>query len=59
MINLLNHDKITEESPPPEQSGFSYEFSRLYIRELDIRKYTNLENKLTRPQLYLGNQVPL
>ncbi|TSJ36590.1 DUF2384 domain-containing protein [Mucilaginibacter corticis] len=45
---------------PVEQSGFIYEFSRLYIRGLDIfGDVETLENWLNRPQLALGNQVPL
>ncbi len=43
-----------------EQSGFVYEFSRIYVRGLDIfGDQQTFENWLQRPQMALGMQVPL
>jgi putative toxin-antitoxin system antitoxin component (TIGR02293 family) len=50
-----NDDKL-----PAEQSGFLYEFSRLYIRGLDIfGDKDTLEKWLNRKQMALGGTVPL
>lgn len=43
-----------------EQSGFIYEFSRIYVRGLDIfGDQATFENWLQRPQMALGMQVPV
>jgi putative toxin-antitoxin system antitoxin component (TIGR02293 family) len=43
-----------------EQSGFVYEFSRIYVRGLDIfGDQETFEKWLQRPQMALGMQVPL
>ena len=43
-----------------EQSGFLYEFSRVYVRGLDIfGDRETFEKWLQRPQMALGDRVPL
>jgi putative toxin-antitoxin system antitoxin component (TIGR02293 family) len=55
-LNRYEHD----ERLSAEQSGFLYEFSRIYVRGLDIfGDKETFEKWLQRPQMALGEQGPL
>lgn len=55
-MNRYQHDDLLS----AEQSGFVYEFSRIYVRGLDIfGDQETFEKWLQRPQMALGMQVPL
>jgi putative toxin-antitoxin system antitoxin component (TIGR02293 family) len=55
-MNRYQHDDLLS----AEQSGFVYEFSRIYVRGLDIfGDQETFEKWLQRPQMALGMQVPI
>lgn len=55
-MNRYRHDELLS----AEQSGFVYEFSRIYVRGLDIfGDQETFEKWLQRPQMALGLQAPI